>query len=50
MPRCTNCKYKWKVKEVLALGFSNNGKDCSNCEQRQYISFRTQKLLTLGYL
>lgn len=50
MPRCTNCKYKWKVKEVLSLGFSNNGKDCPNCGQRQYISLRTQKLLTLGYL
>lgn len=50
MPRCTNCNYKWKIKEVLSLGFSKNGKDCPNCGQRQFISIGTQKLLTLGYL
>lgn len=50
MPRCTNCNYKWKIKEVLSLGFSKNGKDCPNCVQRQFISIGTQKLLTLGYL
>ncbi|MFD2210178.1 TIGR04104 family putative zinc finger protein [Virgibacillus halophilus] len=50
MPRCTNCNYKWKVKEVLSLGFSKNGKDCPNCGHRQYISPKTQRLFTLGYL
>lgn len=49
-PRCTNCHYKWRIKEVLALGFSRNGKDCSNCGQKQFISAETQSLLTLGYL
>ncbi|WP_233005383.1 TIGR04104 family putative zinc finger protein [Exiguobacterium aurantiacum] len=49
-PRCTNCHYKWRIKEVLALGFSPDGKDCPNCGQKQYISVETQSLLTLGYL
>ena len=50
MPCCTNCNDKWKVKDVVALGFSKNGKDCPNCGQRQYLSAETQRLFTLGYL
>lgn len=50
MSRCTNCNYKWKLAEILAVGFSNNGKNCSNCGKKQYISLKTQKLLTLGYI
>lgn len=50
MPRCTNCDYKWKAKDVLAIGFSKHGKSCSNCGKKQYISMETQKLLTLGWL
>ncbi|MGY0694650.1 TIGR04104 family putative zinc finger protein [Virgibacillus sp. FSP13] len=50
MARCTNCNYKWKVKEILSLGFSKNGKDCPNCGHKQYISAGTQRLFTLGYL
>lgn len=50
MPRCTNCDYKWKAKEVLALGFSKKGKDCPKCSQKQYISAKTQRMFTLGYL
>lgn len=50
MTRCTNCNYKWKVKEVLSLGFSKVGKDCPNCGHKQYISTGTQRLFTLGYL
>lgn len=49
-PRCTNCHYKWRIKEVLALSFSRDGKDCPNCGQKQFISAETQSLLTLGYL
>lgn len=50
MPHCTNCDYKWKANEVLALGFSRQGKDCANCENRQYMSSKTQRIFTLGYL
>lgn len=50
MPSCTHCTYKWKVKEILALGFSKKGKACPNCEQKQYISAETQRIFTLGYL
>ncbi|TCI69082.1 hypothetical protein EVJ22_11465 [Exiguobacterium sp. SH0S7] len=50
VPRCTNCHYEWKIKEVLSLGFSKDGKACPNCGQRQYISNETQKLFTLGYI
>ncbi|RYG71986.1 hypothetical protein EU245_12255 [Lentibacillus lipolyticus] len=50
MARCTNCNYNWKTKEILSLGFSKDGKNCSNCGERQYISIKTQKLFTLGYL
>jgi len=50
MAHCTNCKYKWKIKEILLLRFSKNGKDCLNCGQRQFISAKTQRFFTLGYL
>lgn len=50
MPDCTNCYYRWRVKEVLSLGFSKYGKDCPSCGQRQYISAKTQKVFTFGYL
>lgn len=50
MAHCTNCDYKWKLKEVLSLGFSNSGKNCPNCEHQQYISAKTQRIFTLGYL
>ncbi|QDY45154.1 hypothetical protein HF394_05265 [Planococcus glaciei] len=50
MPRCTNCNYKWNVKDIIALGFSKKGKDCPNCGDRQYISAESQRLLTLGWL
>lgn len=49
-PHCTNCHYKWKVKEVWSLGFSKDGKACPNCGHTQYISGETQRLFTLGYL
>ena len=50
MPRCINCNYKWRIKEILSLGFSKDGKECPNCSHGQYISIETQKLLTLGFL
>lgn len=50
MARCSNCKYKWKFKDVLSLGFSKSGKGCLNCGHTQYISARTQRLFTLGWL
>ena len=51
MTRCTNCKYKWKAKDVWKLGFSKNGKECPNCKARQYVSFKDGGfLMGLGYL
>ncbi|WP_391209578.1 hypothetical protein [Psychrobacillus sp. L4] len=50
MAHCTNCNYKWKAKEIWSLGFSKKGKDCSNCGDKQYISYETQGILTLYYL
>lgn len=50
MPRCTNCNYKWNLKDIIALGFTKKGKDCPNCGDRQYISAESQRLLTLGWL
>ena len=50
MQRCTNCDYKWKVKDIIALGFSKNGKDCPDCGHKQYISGETQRLFTLGWM
>lgn len=50
MARCTNCNYKWKVKDILLLGFSKHGKRCQRCQHKQYISVETQRILTLGYL
>ncbi|PEZ00658.1 hypothetical protein CN326_22445 [Bacillus sp. AFS018417] len=41
MTRCTNCKAKWKAKDVWSLFFQNDGKDCPYCNQRQYISAET---------
>ncbi|WP_430787446.1 hypothetical protein VBD025_16475 [Virgibacillus flavescens] len=42
---CTNCKYKWKRKNVWQLGFSKKGKACPNCNTTQYISFKDRNLL-----
>ena len=50
MSQCTNCSYKWKVREILSLGFSKQGKNCPNCCCKQYISAETQRLFTFGYL
>lgn len=50
MARCANCNYKWKVKDVLVLGFSKKGKECRHCGHRQYVSAETQRLFTLGSL
>jgi hypothetical protein len=48
--RCTKCNFKWKGKDIWALGFSKKGKDCPGCGARQYISSGTQRIFTLGYL
>lgn len=50
MAKCTNCNYKWKAIQILKLGFSKKGKDCTNCGTKQYISSETQKTMTLGFL
>jgi CXXC-20-CXXC protein len=50
MVRCTNCDYKWKTKEVLAVGFAKHGKTCPNCGKKQYLSKDTQHYLSLGYV
>ncbi|GGE66729.1 hypothetical protein GCM10007140_16110 [Priestia taiwanensis] len=50
MARCTKCNYKWRLKEIVSLGFSKEGKNYSNCGTKQYISEKTQNALTLGYL
>ena len=50
MRQCRNCGYKWKAKEIWALGFSKTGKNCLNCGKKQYISTEKQGILTLGYL
>ncbi len=50
MARCTNCDYKWNVKEIWSLGWSKNGKACPNCGNRQYISGETQNMFTLGFI
>lgn len=41
MTRCTNCKTRWKAKDVWSLYFQNDGKDCPYCYQRQYLSSET---------
>ncbi|WP_214850216.1 hypothetical protein [Exiguobacterium sp. s193] len=50
MVRCTNCDYKWKTKDILAVGFAKHGKDCPNCGEKQYLSKDTQRYLSLGYV
>ncbi len=50
MVRCTNCDYKWKTKDVLAVGFAKHGKPCPNCGEKQYLSKDTQHYLSLGYV
>lgn len=42
MVRCTNCQYKFKTKEVLAVGLVKHGKACPNCGVKQYISKDSQ--------
>ncbi|WP_110111799.1 hypothetical protein [Bacillus sp. CGMCC 1.16541] len=50
MARCTSCQTRWKAKDIWRLGFSKQGKACSVCGERQYISAKTQKMMTLGYI
>ncbi|XKH50143.1 hypothetical protein LG275_11130 [Chryseomicrobium palamuruense] len=50
MAKCTNCGQKWTVREIWKLGWSKEGKRCSNCGEKQYLSEETQGLLTLGYI
>jgi CXXC-20-CXXC protein len=51
MARCSNCNYKWKVKDVWKLTISKKGKACPNCNTRQFASFKDRGLLLgLGYL
>lgn len=50
MAQCTNCDYKWRLKEIIQLGFSKKGKKCPDCEQKQYLSGETQRLFTLGWV
>jgi len=50
MPCCTICNYKWGILEVLQLGVSTKGKNCSNCGEKQFMSSETQKLFTLGFI
>lgn len=48
MARCTKCNHKWSLKEVL-LPFSKDGRECSVCKQKQYISLTTQNIMSLSY-
>lgn len=50
MAKCTNCSYKWRLKDILALGFSKKGRECPDCGQKQYLSTETQQLFTLGWI
>lgn len=50
MARCANCSYKWKFKDVIAAGFSKDGKSCPNCVEKQYVSKTTQNIISLGSL
>lgn len=50
MARCTKCNHKWSLKDVMAVGFSKDGKECPNCKEKQYISSKTQNIMNLGYL
>ena len=51
MARCTNCNYKWNTKNVWLLGFSKKGKECPNCNTKQFVSFKDKGLiLGLGYI
>ncbi|ANS52533.1 hypothetical protein BM86_17015 [Bacillus thuringiensis] len=50
MAYCTNCKNKWKIRDVWRLSFSKKGKVCPHCSVRQYVSFKGREpLFGLGY-
>ncbi|WP_313490595.1 MULTISPECIES: hypothetical protein [Exiguobacterium] len=50
MARCTNCQYKFKTKELLAVSVAihGKGKPCPNCGVKQYMSRKSQFYLSLG--
>jgi len=50
MAQCTNCQHKWKGKDIRKSGFSKNGHKCPSCQTTQYISARTRRILTFGWL
>ncbi|PGL70894.1 hypothetical protein CN925_10305 [Bacillus sp. AFS055030] len=47
MAKCQNCDHKWEKKTLWKLFLSKEGVNCSNCDQKQFISFNTQILITL---
>lgn len=51
MARCTSCNHKWRIRDIWLLGFKKQGKKCTNCDTRQYLSFKDRGLLMgLGYV
>ncbi|PEL13883.1 hypothetical protein CN601_02215 [Bacillus sp. AFS017336] len=47
MERCQNCDYKWDKTTLWKLSYSKEGVNCSDCGQKQFISFDTQLFITL---
>ncbi|MDU9694031.1 hypothetical protein O0Q50_22880 [Priestia aryabhattai] len=50
MTKCSNCDSEWSLGDVWTVGFSTTGKECPNCRKKQYISAKTKKWLTLGWV
>lgn len=50
MTRCTNCQIKWKLKDVIKLSLSKDGRNCPQCGERQYVSKDAQNFMTLSWL
>lgn len=50
MPRCTNCQFTFKTKELLAVSVAihGKGKTCPDCGVKQYMSRKSQFYLSLG--
>lgn len=50
MRSCANCQYKWKLKDLVKLSFSKEGRTCVKCREQQYLSKDAQNLMTLSWL
>lgn len=47
---CANCGKKWNLFNTYRVTMAHNGLNCLHCGQRQYLSTKSLKKLSIGWL